>query len=188
MRAHRAAATRLLAAVCLLACLASCLTGCRDRDRGADRTVRIELDANPRTVDPLFASSDGERMLVGALFEGLTRVDAAGEVTLAAAEEMTVSEDGKTYTFTLRQAIWSDGEPVKAADFVFGMRRAVDPATGSPLAGELAVIENAAAVTAGNKPLPALGVEAPDDRTLILRLAQPRDGLPALLSTAAALP
>ena len=177
-----------LFALALAAALAVCLPGCRERDKGADRTVRIELDSNPRTIDPLFASSGGEIMLVCSLFEGLTRVDSDGQVSPAAAESYTVSADGLVYTFVLRQAVWSDGKTVTAADFLFGLRRAVDPAVGSPLAGELAPVQNAAAVTAGEKPVESLGVEAPDERTLILRLERPYDAFPALLSTAAAFP
>ena len=89
-----------------------------------------------------------------------------------------VSDDNKVYTFTLRQdAKWSNGDPVTAGDFVYGIQRAADPATASPYGWfvELTSIQNAAAVLAGEMEPSELGVRAIDDYTLEITL---EDSLP----------
>lgn len=174
----------LLVAFCLLFCLCAC----GESDKGADRTIRIELDQAPSTVDPLLASSDGEQMVAYNIFEGLTRVSADGEVSLAAAERVEQDESGTVYTFILRESKWSDGESVRAQDFVFGLRRAVDPVTKAQAASSLYCIENAQQIALGERPISDLGVEAVDDRTLVIRLSHPYDSFLSLLSSSLTFP
>jgi oligopeptide transport system substrate-binding protein len=97
------------------------------------------------TLDPALMTSLQDGRVAAALFEGLTVLDPH---TLKArpgiAESWTVSEDGLTYTFTLRPAArWSDGQPVTADDFVYAWRRALDPATGAEYAYMLYPIRGA---------------------------------------------
>ncbi len=83
---------------------------------------------------------------------GLMIHNAKAELEPGAAESHTVSEDGKVYTFKLRQgAKWSDGSPVTANDFVFSWRRLVDPATAAEYAYMLAPVVNAEAITKGER-------------------------------------
>ena len=92
------------------------------------------------------------------------------------AETYDLSEDGKTYTFHLRDAKWSNGEAVTAADFVFGWQRAVDPATASEysyMLSDIGQVVNAAEIIAGEKPVTDLGVTAVDDKTLEVQLNVP---------------
>lgn len=134
-------------------------------------TYRV-LDEFP-SIDPGLIE-DVEGSHVGRnLFEGLMSQDAEGNVVPAVATGYTMSEDGLTYTFTLRpEAMWSDGQPVTAHDFVYAWRRAADPATASPYSWyiELMQIENAAAVIAGEAAPDTLGVTAIDDHTLQVKL------------------
>jgi oligopeptide transport system substrate-binding protein len=117
------------------------------------------------------------------VFEGLTRLDRRAAPVAAAAEAWRVSHDGLVYTFTLRPNLrWSNGDRVVAQDFVAGLRRLVDPATASQYAQVVAVILNAGEVVAGRKPVDSLGVAAPDDTTVIIRLATPAPYLPGLLA------
>lgn len=109
------------------------------------KSFRFSLSAEPRQLDPQVAEDAASVAVVSALFEGLTRLDEKGKA-VAAAAEWTVSEDGLTYTFRLRPSKWSNGDPVTADDFVFGMQRTVSPATGSGLASRLSGIQGAAAV------------------------------------------
>lgn len=186
--------------LCLLLCvclLCAGLTGCGDD--GTGKGFRFPIDAEPEGLDPQMATDTASVTVIAALFEGLTRLDDAGAVVPGAAD-WTVSEDGLTYTFTLRASSWStlsgaDGEtpwdtpsPVTAADFLFGWRRAVDPKTGSPLAAEFDGIKNAKAIRAGKKKLSTLGVKAPDDRTLVVTLEQPDDDFLARLATTPFMP
>ena len=86
----------------------------------------------------------------GVVYEGLVNVGLGGGLVPGAAESWTVSADGKVYTFALRRnARWSNGDPVTAEDFVFGMRRGADPKTLSQYSFILSPIANADQVTAG---------------------------------------
>lgn len=178
----------LLAAVCLL-CGGLC--GCGDD--GTGRGFRFPLEREPAELDPQMASDTASVTVIAALFEGLTRLDADGIVTDGVATH-TLSEDERTYTFTLRESYWStlrirgqetpfdQPTPVTSDDFLFAFQRAVDPATGSPLAAEFDIIQNAAAIRRGEKPLSELGVSAPDPHTLVITLEKPDDSFLAKLS------
>ena len=85
-----------------------------------------------------------------AVTEGLTR-NTGGEVTPGIAESWDISEDGTVYTFHLRDANWSDGQPITAQDFVYSWQRLADPEVSSPYAWFLDTIcvKNAAQVEAG---------------------------------------
>ena len=92
------------------------------------------------------------------------------------AESWEISEDGLTYTFHLRDAKWSNGDAVTAADFVFGWQRAVDPANASEysyMLSDIGQVVNAAEIIAGEKPVTDLGVTAVDDKTLEVQLNVP---------------
>lgn len=105
--------------------------------------------------------------------EGLYRQTPDGSLELGmAAEEPTVSEDGLTYTFKIREdANWSNGEPVTAHDFVYAWRKLVDPANAAPYAYMMdSVIANASAIIVGEMAPDELGVTAIDDKTLEVRL------------------
>jgi len=115
--------------------------------------------------------------------EGLYRLDKDGNAIPAmAASEPEVSEDGTVYTFTLRDAQWSNGEPVTANDFVYAWQRAVDPATASQYAYIMNTIKNAEAVNLGDAPKEELGVKAVDEKTLEVTLERPDPSFLSLTS------
>lgn len=128
----------------------------------------------PETLDPHRSRGDSAANVLRDLYEGLVAETPTGQRVPGAAAEWTISEDGRVYTFRIRKtARWSNGDPVTAADFVAGLRRSVNPDTGSHYATVLYVIENARAVHAGELPPEALGVQALDARTLRIRLESP---------------
>jgi oligopeptide transport system substrate-binding protein len=95
-----------------------------------EKVLNWNVGAEPRTIDPgLNAANDGGHV-INNMFEGLMR-ELGGELTPAMAESYTMSEDQLTYTFTLRDAKWSDGEPVTAYDFEYAWTRVLDPVTAS---------------------------------------------------------
>ncbi len=118
------------------------------------------------------------------LFEGLMNEDLHGAMIPGVAESYEISDDKKTYVFHLRDAKWSNGDPVTAGDFVYGWRRIADPATASEYAWfmELMNVENAPAIVKGEKKPEELGIRAIDDKTLEVRLTTPT---PYLLKTLA---
>jgi oligopeptide transport system substrate-binding protein len=137
----------------------------------------------PDTLDPQLARTDAAFNILRDLFEGLTAVAADGSAKPGAAEAWTVTPDGLEYRFTLREHLrWSNGDPVVADDYVAGMRRLVDPATASPYAQFIDPVLNAPEITRGEKKPEELGVSAPDDRTVVVRLAAPAPYLLGLLA------
>jgi len=132
------------------------------------------LAGDPGTLDPNLAETVAEATVDDDLFVGLVAYNASGRPEPACAESWTVSPDGLTYTFKLRDGLkWSDGQPLTAADFVYSLRRAVDPSTAAAQAGLLFVIKNAEAVNKGAMSPDMLGVEAPDAHTLQISLNAP---------------
>ena len=91
-------------------------------------------DGDPGSLDPLRTTSVAEAHLLRDLYEGLVIHTMKGEIAPGVAENWTTSEDGLVWRFMLRRdARWSNGEPVTASDFVFSMRRMVDPRSGRAL-------------------------------------------------------
>ncbi|MEH7009663.1 peptide ABC transporter substrate-binding protein [Neobacillus niacini] len=125
------------------------------------------------SMDPSLGTDEYAFQFLGATMEGLYRLDESGKPTDGIATEHKVSDDGKTWTFTLREdAKWSNGDPVTANDFVYAWQRAVDPATGSEYGPYMmgGVIKNATAVNKGEVPVDQLGVKADGDFTLVVEL------------------
>lgn len=144
----------------------------------------------PETLDPgLVAASAGHWVAVN-LFEGLVELDDELSVVPAAARRWRVEDDGRRYIFELRAGLrWSDGAPLTAHDFVAAWRRNLHPDTGAELADRLHLLRGAEryaadpAAQAG-----ALGVSAPDERTLVVELDAPAGYFMALLATPIAFP
>lgn len=117
------------------------------------------------------------------LWEGLVSYEPRTlEIRPGVAEKWEVSGDGKTYTFHLRaEAKWSNGEAVRAGDFVFAWQRVLTPATGAdyinlffPIAGAEDYYNALDKKEAGGKAdFSSVGVSAPDERTLVVRLRNP---------------
>ncbi|HXC55042.1 MAG TPA: peptide ABC transporter substrate-binding protein [Rhizomicrobium sp.] len=144
--------------------------------------------AEIKSLDPHFIDGINESSVDGDLLIGLLTVDAMGAPIPGAATRWETSPDGKTWTFHLRDHVWSDGRPVTAADFVFAWRRLLDPKTGAAYAYNLWVVKNAHAVSEGRLPPSALGVRAPDDKTFVVDLEHPAAYLPELLTHDTAYP
>ena len=85
------------------------------------------LETEVQSLDPQIATDGTSFEVIADYTDGLMQMDADGAAVPAIAETYDISEDGKTYTFHLRDAKWSNGDAVTAADFVFGWQRAVDP-------------------------------------------------------------
>ncbi len=155
-------------------------------------TVQILRRGNgtePETLDPHRAEGVTAANVLRDLFEGLVTEAPDGTLIPGAAESWTLSDDGLVYTFKLQgNGRWSNGDPVTADDFVYGLRRSADPATLSEYSAILYPIENAAEVVAGTLPSERLGVRAVDAQTLEIRLHSPTPYLLGLLTHASTYP
>ena len=143
----------------------------------------------PQTLDPHLAEGLPSAHILRDLFEGLTAESPEGRIVPGAAIRWNISRDGKTFTFYLRRdALWSNGDPVTAEDFVYSLRRSADPAIASKYAQFLLPIENAPEVIAGDLPPSELGVLAMDEFTLQISMRDPTPYFLALLSHSSTFP
>lgn len=142
---------------------------------GSDLNVMIETPVE--SLDPQQAQDGTSLEVIANFTDGLTQMDADGKTIEAIAESYDLSDDGLTYTFHIREdAVWSNGTPVTAADFVFAWQRAVDPAIASEYAymlSDIGQVKNAEAIIAGEMDKSELGVTAVDDKTLQVELNVP---------------
>ena len=141
------------------------------------KVVNVMIEVEVESLDPQVATDGTSFEVIADITDGLKQMDANGGVVDALCAGETVSEDGLTYTFTIRDdAYWSNGDPVTAADFVFGWQRAVDPALASEysyMLSDIGQVKNAAAIIAGTLPVTDLGVTAVDEKTLQVQLEVP---------------
>jgi oligopeptide transport system substrate-binding protein len=155
----------------------------------AETTIRRGNGGEPQTLDPAHISINVEGFVVRDLTEGLTVYDRAGRIAPGAAENWTISDDGTVYRFKIRDgAKWSNGDPLTAEDFVFSMRREVDPKEAAEYASILYPIKNAEAVNTSKAAVDALGVMAIDAKTLEITLERPTPYFLQLLAHYAAFP
>lgn len=179
----------------LLLALGAALVGCGGDDKAATTTEANKQDAaaapaagdlaekqeivinnaaEPESLDPHKVSGVPESNILRQMLVGLTTTDTEGNTVPGMATEWS-SEDNKVWVFKLRDAKWSNGDPVTAHDFVYSFRRVVDPATASPYATYLAGLKvvNAQDIVDGKVKPDTLGVKAIDDKTLEVTLAEP---------------
>ena len=162
----------LLAAIMLMTGI---LSGCSgNKKQGETKELTVAINSETGSLDPAgMIALTYLAYSVTALDELLT-FDENGEIEYRAAESYEVNEDSTVWTFHLRKnALWSDGTPVCAQDFLNTMIRALDPASGNGYANYLFPIENAEAIYNGEKDADSLGVEIPDDDTLVFHLSEP---------------
>lgn len=174
----------VIMALVMVVSLASC------SNRGDNGAIYYSLKKSPSTLDPQFTSETEAQIIINNVFEGLVRRSADGEIIPGIAQTWSVSPDGLVYTFNLKpDTEWYcpigikgefgeefynkfSSEKVTAHDFIFSMKRAVSPETDSPSAHRLFVIENAAEIHAGHADISSLGVAAPDNNTLVIKLTE----------------
>lgn len=168
------------------------LAGCGQRETAADRGVQeqvllINVGADPEELDPHIVTSVAAADVLRALMEGLVSEDPKDLSPVpGVAERWEVSEDQLEYTFYLREdARWSNGDPVTADDFLFSYQRILSPALGAQYDYMFDVVENARAFRKGEiEDFSEVGFEAVDDRTLLVRLANPTPYFLSLLNNA----
>lgn len=137
-------------------------------------TLRSFNGGEPASIDPHRVSGDWENRIVGDYLEGLMTEDINAAPILGQAASFTISEDGLVYTFTIRdEAVWSDGTPVTANDFVYAFKRLLDPEMAADYAYLQYPILNAEAINAGEMSVDELGVVAIDDKTIEFTLEAP---------------
>ena len=147
------------------------------------QVFRKNNGTEPGTLDPHRAEGVPASNVLRDLFEGLVMEDPSGAYISGAAESWSLSEDAKTYVFKMREnGKWSNGDVVTAEDFVYGLRRSVDPATLSNYSSMLYPIKNARDIVLGKRSSETLGVRANGPTTLIIELEEPTPYFLSLLT------
>jgi len=145
-------------------------------------TLRINIQDEPHSLDSRKARNLNDINMLKLFQEGLLRADAGEEPKLGLASGYTVSDDQLTYTFTLKESSWSNGEPITSHDFAHAWKTALAPDFPSDYAHLLFAVKNAQAIKKGELATDELGVETPDDQTLIIHLEKPTPYLQKLLT------
>jgi oligopeptide transport system substrate-binding protein len=175
-----------LSSIAAVVALSTVLAGCGGKadekaastSGEAAKNVKQEITLNaisePPAIDPAMATDTTSGWVLDHIFEGLYTKDEKGQPVLGTAKDVKASEDGKTYTFTLRDdAKWSDGTPVTAQDFEYAWKRVLNPETGSQFAFYMYYIKGAEEYNKGKGPVDNVGVTAKDDKTLVVELNAP---------------
>ena len=167
-------------ALCLLVIMTVCCFGLAGAE---DRYLGVMLSTNVMSLDTNLAT-DGESFeVIADCIDGLMQMDADGAAIPAIAESYELSEDGKTYTFHLRDAKWQNGDPVTANDFVFAWRRICQEAGEYAYLFDTSVgcVKNADAIIYEGADPTTLGVSAPDEKTFVVELEVPVSFFPSLM-------
>ncbi|MEG0978556.1 MAG: peptide ABC transporter substrate-binding protein [Oscillospiraceae bacterium] len=195
---------RIIALALCIATICSLLCSCKGKI--SSDVIRYPLDSDPVCLDPQIAVGNSANILINNCFEGLVRIGEGGKIIPGVAKSWKISADSLTYTFKLRSdAKWflpekkladllgknyekSFDTKVTAHDFVFGIKRAIDPQTQAPNADSLFPIKNAQAVNLGKLSSDKLGIMALDDNTLEIKLDYASINFLSVLATPVAMP
>lgn len=165
-------------------------TSSSTNDSSEDQVVHYTAPTELSTMDTALITDINSSNYLGHVIEGLLRIDEEGNpVPAIAADEGVISEDGLTYTYKLREdAVWSNGDPVTANDFVYAMQKLVDPDTGASYSYLAETIKNAPEIMAGETDVSELGVTANGDHEITFNLTQPTPYFKFLLAFTAFFP
>ena len=176
--------TAFVMAVLMLLSLAACgsSSGGSDAAASSAKVLGVMLSTNVMSLDTDLATDGDSFEVIADCIDGLMQMDADGAAVPAIAESYDLSGDGCTYTFKLRDAKWSNGDPVTAGDFVFAWQRICKNAGEyAYMMDEIANIKGAAAIIADGADPATLGVTALDDKTLVVELEVPVSFFPSLM-------
>lgn len=193
---------RTIAVFLIITTFICLFTACSD---GADEDIYYPIYADPVSFDPQIASDNASKIVVFNCFEGLVRNDASGKIIPGVAKSWEISPDGLVYTFRLREnSKWYMSQYAKelldeesaesfnynviAEDFVYGLKRAFDPAMGAVTDSRLYSIKNSYEVFSGEKAPDELGVTAINNTTLQIELSEPNEDFLNALTQSAAMP
>lgn len=169
------AVTWLVALSLLIAGCGGVQTGAQDAEKGFDQNQELNMTfaAEPPSLDPSLAADAYSFDILNNVMEGLYRLNKDNKPEPAIASGVDISEDKTTYTFTLREANWSNGDAVTAQDFEYSWKRTLNPETKSEYAYILYPIKNAEAYNTGEASADDVGVKALDEKTLEVQLERP---------------
>ncbi|OMC81313.1 peptide ABC transporter substrate-binding protein [Viridibacillus sp. FSL H8-0123] len=148
-----------------------------------EKVLYLNNGSEPTSFDPSVGFNAVSWNALNNLMEGLVRFNDKDQPVEATAEKIAVSDDGLTYTFTIRDgAKWSNGDAVTAGDFVFGWLHMLDPETASPAAFLAYPIDGAEAYNTGKGKAEEVAIKATDDKTFEVKLNAPTDAFLSIIT------
>jgi len=181
---------RNLLGVVVVAGLAVILAACSSQQSSSskDQVMKVGTSANIGSANSLKYSDTGSVEAIQNVFEGLYRFNQKGQPVKALAKSVSVNKDKTVYTYTLQHGKWSNGQDVKASDFVYAWQQLGNPKTASPNSQRLDPFKNGYAVRNGKKPVSDLGIKALGKYKLQITLASPITYFPEILTGAPFMP
>ncbi|WP_075619654.1 peptide ABC transporter substrate-binding protein [Paenisporosarcina indica] len=172
-----------LAFIAIMLLAVTALAGCNNEDsassegkskKDVEQVITANLGGEPYTLDPAFASDTTSFWVINHLYQGLYAYDEDGEIVDGAANKVDVSEDGKTYTFTIRDGVaWSNGDSLTAKDFEYSWKRVLNPETAAYDPSQFYYIKGAEEYNTGKGAVENVAITAKDDQTLVVELNNP---------------
>lgn len=161
----------------LVIMLIASLTGCNSTETNSknEKVLTVTKESDLNNMDAQLATDGLSFEAIAAITDGLYYTAEDGSALPALAEKTEISEDGLKYTFTIRDAKWSNDKPITAHDFVYAWRRLANPENASEYSFmlDVASVKNGWPCATGEKPLDELGIKAIDDKTLVVELDSP---------------
>lgn len=148
-------------------------TGSTPGESTAAKELNLIVASEPPSLHPQLATDTTSGAILQNVFEGLVVLDLDGKPAPGMATDWSVSDDQLTYTFNLRDAKWTNGDPVTANDFEYAWKWALNPENLSEYASLLYPIKGAEAYNMGEGSADDVAVKAQDDKTLVVTLDQP---------------
>ncbi len=163
------------------------------KDDGSGYIFRTNIESNPQNLDPQMASDEASKMIIMNTYDGLVRMTPDGTIENAACESYSLSDNGLTYTFKLKDNIFWEGlgdftAKLTADDFVYAFERILSKNSTSPYSKEFTCIKNANAIKNGAADISILGIKAKDELTLEIELEYPYYNFLEMLTHTAAMP
>lgn len=150
------------------------IAGCGNKKPNSNESNKKQLNLSTTApLDTIDISKSTGYGQTGNVFESFYRLGKKGQVNAGLAKSSSVSDDGLTWTFTLRDAKWSNGDKITAQDFVYSWRRTLDPKTKSPYSYLFSGIKNADQIIDGKAKPDSIGISAPNDKTVVIKLDKP---------------
>jgi oligopeptide transport system substrate-binding protein len=142
---------------------------------GNANSIAIQLGDNVRDLDSTTTTDSASTQILDNVMEGLYRLDPEEKPVSAQAQSVKISDDGLTYTFTLRDGLkWSNGDPVTSQDYKYAWLRALDPETAGQYAYIISTfVKGATEFNGGDGSAEDVAIETPDDKTLEVTLVGP---------------
>lgn len=171
-------------------------TACQKNKLAENQELTVAVTADPVTLDPQRTKQNTAYTIITNVMEGLVRINDEGEIEPALAKSWQVSEDKLTYTFALKDALWSDNTPITAYDIEYSLKRALDSSFPSEAMYQMYIIQNAYEAKYGTSEKGEevkitskdIGITAIDDKTLEIKLKEPTSYFVALLANPVFIP